>query len=143
MRGQETGSSQRKRRPKHGRIQGVILSLALSLEEPEVWHTYGRQLRSYTHSYVNLYIPEKAPSDRLEMILPILLTCARFLNRMRDDKILSNLLEKIFEDLHIDSKSPSAEWMLLLPLYDLYAINLVRMGHDKYALQLLEDVVKI
>lgn len=107
-RGQETGSSQRKKRPKHGRLQGVVLSLALSLEEPEVWHTYGRQLRSYTHSYVSLYIPEKAPSDRLEMILRMLLTCARFLNRMREDMIFSNLMEKIVEDLHVDSKSPSS-----------------------------------
>ena len=69
--------------------------------------------------------------------------CAKFLNGMRNDKILSNLLGKIFEDLHIDSRSPSIESMRLLPLYDLHAINLQKLGHDEYALELLEHVVKI
>lgn len=122
---------------------GSVLFLALSLQEPQIWHTHGRQLRLHVHSYLNLYIPQKGPFDRLEMMLPILLNCGRFLYRMRDDKILSDLLEKIFEDLHIDSRSPPIELMHLLPLYDLHAISLRLMGHNKSAIQLLKQLVKI
>ena len=122
---------------------GSVLSLALSLQEPEIWHTHGRQLRLHVHSYLSLYIPEKGPSNRLEMMLPILLKCAKFLDQMRDDKILSDLLEKIFEDLHIDSRSSPIGSLHLLPLYDLHAISLQMMGHNNSAIQLLKQLVKI
>lgn len=75
------------------------------------------------------------------MIVPMLFTCAWFLDDVRDDKILANLLKQRFESLRIDSRSPSTESTRLLPLYDLQALNLQRMGHDKDALQLLKQIV--
>ena len=121
------------------RAIGSILSLTL----PEIWHTQGRQLRPHVHSYLRLYNPENDPSDYLETIVPILLTCAQFLENMRDDKLLANLLKQIFEDLRIDSRSPSMELLRLLPLYHLQATNLRRKGHDKYSIQLLKKIVEI
>ena len=126
-----------------GRATGGVLSLALSLKEPEVSSTHKRQLRPHVHSYIRLYIPESDLPDYTEMIVPMPLTCAWFLDNMRDDKILANLLKQIFENLHIDSRSPSTKSIRLLPLYDLQALNLQSMGHNKYALRLLEHVVKI
>ncbi|MCJ1347810.1 hypothetical protein MMC31_006039 [Peltigera leucophlebia] len=122
---------------------GSVLSLALSLEKPELWHTYDWQLRPHAQSYLSFSTPKKDPSDYLEMIVPMLLACAQFLENMRDDKILANLLQQIFEDLRIDSNVPSAESIRLLPLYKLQAINLQRMGQNKYALQLFKRIFNI
>lgn len=57
---------------------------------------------------------------------------------MHDDKILANLLQRIFEDLRIDSRYPSVESLHLMPLYNLQAESLGRMGNNKYAIELLE-----
>ena len=93
--------SQEEKKAQAWRATGSVLSLALSLKEPEIWHTHGRQLRPHVHSYISLDIPENDPSDYLEMIVPMLLTCAQFLGNMRDDKILANLPKQIFEAANI------------------------------------------
>ena len=54
------------------RAAGSILSLALSLEKPEIWLMYGRQLRPHTHSYISLNIPKNDSSHYSEMIVPML-----------------------------------------------------------------------
>lgn len=72
------------------RTIGSVLSLELSLQEPEIWHTHGKQLRLHVYSYLSLFIPEKGPSNRLEVMLPILLKCARFLNQIWGASQLSN-----------------------------------------------------
>ncbi len=72
----------------------------------------------------------------------MLLKCAWFLNRVRNDKMLANLLKRIFDDLRIDSRSQSIK-SNSLPLYKLQAANLRHMGQAEYAVQLLEQIVKI
>ncbi len=116
---------------------GSVLSLALSVRNDEIWLTHGRQLRPHAHSYLSFYTREKGQSDSFEMVLPILFAFASFLDQMRDDKIVANLLKQIFKDLCIDPRSPSVESIHLMPLYNLQAENLRRMGNNKYATQLL------
>ena len=84
------------------RATGSVLSLALSVHNPEIWLTHGRQLRPHAHSYLSLYNPGKDQSYCLEFLIPILFVFARLLEKLRDDKILANLLKQIFEDLRID-----------------------------------------
>ena len=125
------------------RSTGSLLSLALELEEAEIWHTHGRQLRPHVHSYLSLYARENDTFQCLKMIMPMVFACADFLYYTRDDKMLASLLKQIFEDLCVDPTSPSIDSMRLLPLYHLQGINLRRMGHDKDAIQLLEKVVNV
>ena len=120
-----------------------ILSLALSVEKPEIQLLYRRQLRPHVHLYISLNIPESNPSDYLEVIVPILLISAEFLGNIRDNKILANWLKQTFENLRIDSKFLSTELIHLLSLYNLQVQNFQGMGYNKDLVQLLEIIVKI
>ncbi len=118
--------------------------LALSFAGSEVWRRYyGRQLRPHVHSFLNVYTSERDLPDHISKIAPMLLKCAMFLDEIRDDKMLANLLKRVFDELRIDSKSPSIQSIYLLPLYDLQATNLELLGQAKYAVQLLEQLVRI
>ena len=114
--------------------------VALSSSDGALWRDRARQLQSHLRALTSWEMVTMFGSEPVSMIVSILDWCGVRFETMRDDTMLSRLLQKLFEYLRIVESKVDEEW---LPLYFVAGRNLQNCGRPQEAVKMLEGVLEI
>ena len=114
--------------------------IALSYDDDLLWRKQARQLQSHLQAVMSWEMSTIFGSEPAQMVAYALTRCGALLNEMRDDAILSALLQRLFTYFGLDRLTVDARW---LGLYHLSGLHLFNYGKIKEAVVVLKEVVRI
>ncbi|KAI4143649.1 MAG: hypothetical protein LQ341_002861 [Variospora aurantia] len=114
--------------------------VAVTYYDGSFWWKLGRQLHPHVRALTSLAMDVMFASKPQTKVSSIIETCARFLDRMRDDAKVKDLMDNLLAFLSLDPMTVDARWV---NIYDLTARNLMDFGKAQKAVFILEQVVQI
>ncbi|EXJ60464.1 hypothetical protein A1O7_04617 [Cladophialophora yegresii CBS 114405] len=114
--------------------------VAVSASEKEMWRIYARQLQPHLQAITSWEMRCAFQSEPQVMVASILVECGWQLQKMRDDKTVFMLLDRLCSHLKLDRFSVDEGWV---GLYHIIGRNLLFSGKIRDAVKLLEEVARV